>query len=128
MKTLTYIRFVISAKDSSSNEKQGFFMAMAELRDNNALYPWEADIDKVVYRWFNDNLLVPYVQSKDGKTHAISWFKSTAVEHIENMRKFAAILAAHDYTVEQLITTRPGKILYEDDYQIAAIPFSDTFK
>lgn len=125
--TTTYIRFAISEKDNNSNEKQGFFMAMAELRNSDALYPWEADIDKVVYRWFNDHLLVPHVQSKDNKVHAISWFKSTAIEYIENMRQFAVILEAHDYTVEQLVTTRPGKILYEDDCQIVAVPFSDTF-
>lgn len=124
---MTYIRFVIAEKDNDSNEKQGFFMAMAELRNSGALYPWEAEIDKVVYRWFNDHLLVPHVQSKDNKAHAISWFKSTATEYIENMRQFAAILEAHDYVVEQLVTERPGKILYEDDEQIVAVPFSDTF-
>ncbi len=125
--TLTYIRFVISEQNNNSNEKQGFFMAMQELRENNTLYPWEIAIDKAVYHWFNKNLAVPHVQSREGKIRAISWFKSSATEYIENMRKFSAILEAHDYPVEQLITSRPGKILYEDNYQIVAIPFSDTF-
>lgn len=125
--TIHYIRFVIAEKDDDSNEQQGFFMAMEELRYSDTLYPWEADIDKVVFQWFNNNLDVPHVQSKDNKARAISWFKSTATEYIENMRQFSVILEAHDYVVEQLITSRPGKIIYEDEYQIVAVPFSDTF-
>jgi len=62
------------------------------------------------------------------KPQAISWFRSSALKHISKMREYAEILQSHDVQVKQLVTERPGKIVYEDQYQIAAIPFQDTFK
>jgi hypothetical protein len=43
------------------------------------------------------------------------------------MREFGQILEAHNIYVTELKTERPGKVLYEDKYQIAAVPFQDTF-
>ncbi|ROR97870.1 hypothetical protein EDC56_3537 [Sinobacterium caligoides] len=101
------------------------------LHEKNALYEWEAELQKEIYQWFKDNLKVPKVQSSESgklaKVRAISWFKSTAIEHIDRMRQYGQILEAHDFKILQLITERPGKVLYEDDHQIAAIPFGDTF-
>lgn len=123
----TFIRFVIPNQDPSSQQKQGVFMAFSELIDEKSLYQWELDAHNDAQNWFRDNLLVPDVQSKYEKPFAISWFKSTASEHIKKMRQLTEILTAHEYDVEQLVTTRPGKIVYEDRFQIAAIPFKDTF-
>jgi hypothetical protein len=58
---------------------------------------------------------------------AISWFKETASEHISHMRQLALILESHDIAVSQLTTDNPGKVEYEDEHQIAAIPFRNTF-
>lgn len=44
------------------------------------------------------------------------------------MREYAEILKSHGLEVKQLVTDNPGKIVYDDKYQIAAIPFKDTFK
>lgn len=123
-----YIRFVIVDKDNDSNQAQGLFAAMGELEEQNLLYQWELEIKKDIYAWFNANLKVPSVLSGHySKVQAISWFKDSATEHIESMRRYSQILEAHNYQIQQLVTERPGKILYEDDYQIAAIPFVDTF-
>ena len=62
------------------------------------------------------------------KPNSISWFKTTASEHIEKMRQYIQILQSHNVTVNQVITERPGNIVYEDEHQIAAVPFNDTFK
>ncbi len=59
---------------------------------------------------------------------SISWFKHSATDHIDKMRQYAQILEAHDIYVNQMTTDRPGNIVYEDQFQIAAIPFNDTFK
>lgn len=125
--SLSYVRFAISIADESSQQSMGIFMVMGELRDSGQMFAWEIEVDQRVYAWFNKNLRVPKVQSRGEKTLAISWFKSTATEHIKNMRELVAIIEAHDVAVEQLITTRPGKIVYEDRFQIAVIPFNDTF-
>jgi len=60
------------------------------------------------------------------KARGISWFKSTALEHIGAIREIADILKRNGRPVELLKTRRPGVIVYEDDYQIVAEPFADT--
>ena len=88
-------------------------------------------LETEIYNWFKKNLSVPHVQSSSSnhyaKPKAISWFKDSAKDHIEKMRQYAQILESHDYPIKQLLTDRPGKVLYEDEFQIAAIPFGDTF-
>ena len=126
-----YVRFVVSQKDQKSGREKGLFAAMGELHENGVLFDYEEELEKEIYQWFKKNLLVPRVQSSESnhysKPGAISWFKHTAQEHIEKMRAYSQILEAHDVPVAQLTTTRPGEVLYEDEYQIAAIPFRDTF-
>jgi hypothetical protein len=56
---------------------------------------------------------------------AISWFKPGAREHISKMRELAALLQAHGLAVQQVHTTRPGYVVYEDEFQVTAIPFAE---
>lgn len=127
-----YLRFEIDEKDEVSGREKGIFMAMDILHENNALHDYERELEEELYAWFKKNLKVPKVQSSESGYHAkprsISWFKFTAVVHIEKMRKYAQILESHDLVVMQHTTNRPGSIVYEDEHQIAAIPFNDTFK
>ena len=67
------------------------------------------------------------MQSSHSKPGSISWFKSSAIKYIHKMREYSQILESHDVLVIQITTERPGNIVYEDEHQIAAIPFSDTF-
>ena len=44
------------------------------------------------------------------------------------MRELAALLAHKDLAVEELRTSRPGYVVFEDEYQVVAIPFeTETF-
>jgi hypothetical protein len=126
----TFIRFAIEELDEKSTKGKGLFTAMGDLIDRDELFAWEVQLEKEISNWFRKNLRVPLVQSSDSnhyaKPRAISWFKDSAQVHIEKMRQYAHILEAHGYSVKQIVTERPGKILYEDQYQIAAEPFNDT--
>lgn len=127
-----FLRFEIDEKDDVSGRAKGVFMAMDILLESNVLYSHERELEEELYTWFKKHLKVPKVQSSKSGYHAkprsISWFKSSATEHIEKMREYAQILESHDLVVKQLTTKRPGHVVYEDEYQIAAIPFNDTFK
>ncbi len=105
---------------------------MCDLLNENELFEYEIEIEEAIYQWFKKNLDVPYVQSSNSnyysKPLAISWFKDTAVVHVQKMREYIHILESHDVRVKQLTTDKPGKIVYEDEYQVAAVPFGDTFK
>lgn len=125
-----YVRFVIHQRDVDSGRRMGLFQAIALLEQSAALNPDERVVLEDAYGWFKQTLTVPGRLSRSTKPHArrvaLSWFKDSAVEHIGRMRTLATLLSAHGYPVEMLRTIRPGYIVYEDDLQIAAEPFSDT--
>ena len=129
--SLTFIRFVIERLDENSGKKMGLFAALNELQESELL-PYEEEALNNLKKWFKKNLVAPHVLASESNYYnepmAISWFKSTSKIHIEKMREYTQILESHGFYVTQLVTKLPGKILYEDEYQIAAIPFNNTFK
>ena len=58
-------------------------------------------------------------------TKGISWFKPTASEQIKRMHGLVAILEEFGHHVTMIKVRNPGYIVYEDDYQVVAEPFSD---
>ena len=123
-----YIRFVIEEHDEDSQEPLGLFQAVADLRDDGHLSRDERVVADKIFAWFNKNLPEPERFSRSNKRSAkavaISWFKPTAHEYIERMQGLAGILYAHDIPTKVVKTRRPGYIVYEDDYQVVAQPFS----
>jgi hypothetical protein len=108
----------------------GIFTAMGRLRNKDMLHAHEFELYESILKWFAKNLTVPMVLAGGNhlnRPRAVSWFKDSATEHIDKMRQLTQILESHDIAVTQSATTRPGKIEYEDQYQIAAVPFRDTF-
>ena len=81
--------------------------------------------------WFEANLARPerFTRTRNAShkgAHGIAWFKDTAVGHISRMRELASILDEHDIVVDVIETERPGYIVWEDEVQLVAEPFSDT--
>jgi hypothetical protein len=56
----------------------------------------------------------------------LEWFKDSAKEHIAKMHALKQILEAHGVVVDVIQTHRPGYVVYEDEFQVAAEPFSET--
>jgi hypothetical protein len=80
--------------------------------------------------WFEANLAIPdrltasrYPRAKET---AISWVRASAGEHTRKLRRVAAIVSATGVAVDELRTSRPGYVVYEDPHQVVALPFSDT--
>lgn len=48
----------------------------------------------------------------------MAWFKDSAEESITQFRMFAALLEQHNLSVRMLRSGNPGKILYEDSFQV----------
>jgi hypothetical protein len=125
-----FIRFVISRLDTDSGRRQGLFQAADELRKSGELNAHEDRNLRAIFIWFNENLEKPARLTISSRPHAkeqaISWFKSSAVKHIRKMREFQRVLESHGILVEEIRTSRPGYIVYEDEFQVAAYPFRDT--
>lgn len=125
-----YIRFAVHSKDEDSGRRQGIFQTLVDVRKAGLLYEYEIERVKEIHKWFNENLEKPSSFNRSSKPHAlnkaISWYKDTAKEHIALMRELALILEGHGFDVLVLQTEKPGYIVYEDEHQITAEPYSET--
>ena len=54
---------------------------------------------------------------------AICWYKDSATEHVRRMWALARVLRTHGVAIKMLKTSRPGYIVYEDEFQVCAEPF-----
>lgn len=128
-----FVRFVVSRKDPDSEVSQGVFAAAYDLRHSGQLNPHEIEEMDDAVAWFAENLEKP---SRFNRTTSkgfhrrvakgISWFKPTATEHIDQIRRMAAVMDEHGWLVSMIKTRNPGYVVYEDDDQVVAEPFSDT--
>ena len=125
-----YIRFVIAGTDQDSGRRQGLFQAVSDLEHEDVLLPHEQAQYDEISEWFRQNLKKPRSFSRSSRPHAknvaISWFKDSAQEHISRMYTLVAILNTHGVHTEMLRTERPGYVVYEDPFQVAAEPFGET--
>lgn len=79
----------------------------------NRAYPNPSDVDPGVY----DRVVNP---------GAVSWFKVGASDAlIERLADYVRLLDAHSVEWERVVTARPGRIVYEDEVQVVAIPESE---
>lgn len=127
-----YLRFVVPEIDQDSERALGVFHAVWNLRDSGKLYAFEEDHHDEVRWWFSAHLERPtrFTAAKAPlyrkKRRALSWFKDSATEHIARIRELIWILENHGVYVHSLKTERVGYVVYEDEHQIVAEPFSDT--
>ncbi|MFZ1990752.1 MAG: hypothetical protein WAW96_13405 [Alphaproteobacteria bacterium] len=125
-----FIRFIVHEIDSDSGRRQGLFQAAKALRESGRLAADDDTCLMDIREWFNENLERPerlaFSSRPNARATALSWFKDTATEHIAKMREMQGVLEKYGITVEMITARRLGYILYEDEYQIAAYPFSDT--
>jgi hypothetical protein len=83
--------------------------------------------------WFGKNLATPqrFNRSKSKgfyrrATRGTAWFKDSAADCLSRMHQMRGILEKYDHPVRMLTETRVGYVLYEDEFQVVAEPFSDT--
>jgi hypothetical protein len=124
------IRFVTSNRHPPYGHRSGIFgVAHALWRENKLADPDREEL-RALLDWFNDNLATPkrFAASRHprAKGTAISWVRASAHQHLTRLRRVAALIDAAEIIVEELRTTRPGYILYQDAHQVVALPFADT--
>ena len=125
-----YVRFVTSTIDGVSGRRLGLFQAVADLVRAGELPEYESEQVDRINRWFNRHLDAPdrFARSRrpNAAPRAICWFKGTATEYVSRMHVFCHALNEHGIGTEMIICVRPGYIVFEDDFQVAAIPYAET--
>lgn len=128
-----YLRFTTQFINPYGELETGIFMALKYLREDYSLTNDE-DIIKLkgLTVWFGKNLEKPSRFSNGTSKHnaaiSLSWFKDTASEHLKKMQEFIKIAEQYDMVVERIISKNPGYVVYEDEYQVSAIPFKNDRK
>jgi hypothetical protein len=127
-----FVRFVTPDLHRESQQELGVFHAAGKLRDSGSLSEAEETLLQEIRDWFNINLEKPkrFTSAKPPyyrrRQNGISWFKDSARAHIGKMQEMVALLKHHDVFVRMIRTARPGYVVYEDEFQLVAVPFADS--
>jgi hypothetical protein len=120
-----FLRFITTERDDDSHQSQGVFQFAYQLLDEGTLLAEESRRLKSVLVWFERHLPKPDESQLDSR--AIFWFKSDAGESTRRVWELAEFVRRYGLALEVVKTDRPGYLVYEDNVQVAAIPFRDTF-
>jgi len=124
-----YIRFVVNERDARSDQQRGIFTVIYALERNGELQPYEIEWFHGIEDWFNAHLKRPdrlaWSSRPNAPERAVTWLKMSAAEHVSRMRQLVTLLEHKDVAVEELRTNKPGYVVYEDEHQVAAVPFSN---
>jgi len=113
-----YIRFVIGADGEDHRWLTGIITEARLLRDLGKLEQHQRIWLDETYEWLNEHLPCPPFSTSGWGREAVSWFKDDAKLPIRKMWEIVTLLQGHGIAVRVLRSRKPGKILYEDDYQI----------
>ena len=124
------VRFVTPQIDAQSQSAEGVFAAAGKPRRSAELSSEDAKHLKELVDWFDANLDKPnrFNRSRrpNRKNKAISWFKPSALELLRHLRDLAELLERYGRPVRMIKTHNPVYVIYEDEFQIVAGPFSTT--
>ncbi len=119
-----FLRFVVGADSENAAWLTGVITMARILRDEGELYGYEADLLKATFDWLNRNLPCPPFGEKLGSGEwtpdAVCWFREDAREAVGRLWDIVAILREHGVPVRLVSAERPGKIVYEDAWQVVA--------
>jgi hypothetical protein len=116
-----YVRFR-SRYPSATGLKIGVFGLVNTLGRRGMLTPDEERFRRQNNDWYNAAYPEPDVYGPDTDPLAECWFKVTSGELMTRVTGYLTILDAHRIAWEEVRTTDPGTILYEDDWQVVAVP------
>jgi hypothetical protein len=122
-----YLRFITQFVNEHGETHNGIFSALRFIREWSLTQDEDVHNLKNLRDWFNANLDAPdkfsNANNKNPASISLSWFKDSAKDHIKKIYEIREVLEKYGIIVEVVSTRNPGYIIYEDEYQVSAIPF-----
>ncbi len=119
-----FVRFVVGADAENAAWLTGVVTMARILHDDGKLYAYETELLEETFAWFNEHLPCPPFGEKlrigEWTRDAVSWFRPDAREPVGRLWEIVAILKEHGVPVRLVTTEKPGRIVYEDEYQVVA--------
>ena len=113
-----FVRFSTLVRHLGSGRREGIFTRTYDVLRKEEIEPFLAEGLQSSLEWFEKNLRVPGVSH----AQAIYYFKSTAVVCMARAWELLYLLREAGVVVEMQTVDYPGRLLYEDAHQVAAIP------
>jgi len=130
---MAYLRFVVAKRHPQSGVEAGVLSVAYALRNDANTHPDDRTSIEDGLAWFEQHLPTPdRFNRTTSKGHyrraprGIAWFRDTAAECISRMHDLKRILERNGHSVEIVRENRVGYVVYEDEFQVVAEPFSDT--
>jgi hypothetical protein len=129
------VRFVVYRHHWRSGRRSGIFQALDEVFEDSEAPSELRHAAQEISDWFNANLRAPFrdpdFQSQpdwkiEPTDHSLSWIKQSSTDHLSKLKLLKASMEEAGWLVEELTTTKPGKVLYEDEHQVVAVPYAET--
>jgi len=126
MDSLVFAKYVrIQTRECAylTGKPRGIFAAVYRLLEAGKLTDAEAKLfDYIDHDWFQRALPNPpfYDDNKPGKP--ITWFKTAAAAHmLDKLRPLMDMLDKNGVPYDIVYTNFPGRIVYEDEWQVATL-------
>jgi len=113
-----YLRFAALEDHADSGQPIGIFVAAYRAVEDETIEPELAARIWTELRWFSDHLRA----IKPDTRRAVFFFKADASEHTRRVWILAELLREHGTIVHVTKVRSPGRIVRQDDHQVAAIP------
>jgi hypothetical protein len=113
-----FLRFVV---DHPADGRIGLFKSSDLVEEAEDLPASARSVLRELFRWFNANLPVPRRLPRN----AVCWFRSDATSSLERLRKLIEVYRLMGVQVWMRATQTPGRVVYRDAYQVAAVPYRD---
>ena len=133
IESVAFLRFIGTSRHAHSGVAAGLFQIAYSIRNSSTISPGEEQAIQQQLDWFSKHLPAPARLNRSRSkgyyrrtTKGISWFKDTATECLARMFMLKQIAEDHGYLVNVISEDRIGYIVYEDEVQVVAEPFSDT--
>jgi hypothetical protein len=105
----------------------GVFGLVNVLGRHGMLGPAEETFRRENNAWYDAAYPDPYaidpaLHDKQLNPGAAFWFKPTATTLLRRIDGYLAILSAHAVAWQQVTSPNPGRVVYEDEFHLVAVP------
>lgn len=116
---MKYYRFQIADVSKVTGQPLGLFAVVDRLKKAGQLSADNIAKHTRIVNWFETNLANPPFYETGNNEKCITWFKETSRTMLAMMEDLRVIARDSGVECRKVVTEDPGKIVYEDEFQIA---------
>ena len=102
----------------------GVFVAVDHLRRTGRLSQEETVLYALIDNWFQENLPNPPFYDDGNSIGAVTWFREGTEGMTNRLQPLLSILELKGVAWECTVSDDPGRVVYEDHWQVGVIPSS----